>query len=132
MPSTRPPAVVDDVLGWNAAAHFRGIDEPPGSPTLARRNDIIRLGLLQLAQVDLWRAEDIVPEGVVSVSLGEMVAPYAAGAISRADCARILAVVAHAISRTPTDNGCSCWRRRSRRRAAVPIGARAHATTWVR
>jgi len=97
-------AVVDDVLGWNPAAQFRGIDEPPGSLPLARRNDIIRIGLLQLAQVDLWRSEGIVAEGVVSVSLGEMVAPYAAGAISRPDCARTLAVVSHAISRTPIDH----------------------------
>lgn len=96
--------VVDEILGWNAAAHFRGIDEPAESLAVARRNDIIRLGLLQLAQVDLWRGEGVVPDGVVSVSLGEMVAPYAAGAISRGDCARILAVVAQAISRTPSDN----------------------------
>ena len=96
-------AVVEEVLGWDAAALFRGQDDSETTLELERRNEVIHLGMLQLAQVDLWRDAGVWPGGVLSVSLGEMVAPYAAGALSRADCARVLAAVSHAISRTPSD-----------------------------
>lgn len=94
-------AVVREVLDWDAAARYRGQDDPETSLELERRNEVIHLGMLQLAQVDLWRDAGVLPGGVLSVSLGEMVAPYAAGALSREDCARVLAAVSHAISRTP-------------------------------
>jgi cytochrome P450 len=93
---------VEAVLGWSPAGHFRGEEDAEPSPELRRRNEIIRLAVLQIAQVDLWRREGIEPAGVLSVSLGEMIAPYAAGALSRRDCARVAAVVSHAISRTRT------------------------------
>lgn len=96
-------AIVREVLGWDAASHFRGADDPQTTVEMERRNEIVRLGMLQLAQVDLWRAAGVRPAGVVSVSLGEMVAPYAAGALSRDGSARVLAAVAHAISRTSSD-----------------------------
>ncbi len=96
-------AVVVDVLGWDAAARYRGEQDAPTTLELERRNEVIHLGMLQLAQVDLWRDAGVRPGGVLSVSLGEMVAPYAAGALSREDCARVLAAVSHAISRTPSD-----------------------------
>lgn len=92
--------VVEEVLGWSPAAPFRGGQDPPATPEVERRNAIIQLGVLQIAQVDLWREEGVTPGGVVAVSLGEMIAPYAAGALSRDDCARVVAVVSHAISRT--------------------------------
>jgi cytochrome P450 len=96
-------AVVEAVLGWDAAALFRGEDDPPVTLELERRNEVIHLGMLELAQVDLWRDAGVRPGGVLSVSLGEMVAPYAASALTREDCARVLAAVSHAISRTPSD-----------------------------
>lgn len=96
-------AVVERMLGWDAASRFRGVNDPETTLELGRRNEVIHLGMLQVAQVDLWRAAGIRPGGVVSVSLGEMVAPYAAEALSRDDCARVLGAVAHAIARTSTD-----------------------------
>lgn len=48
-------SVVDDVLGWNPAAHFRGIVEPPESLCLARRNDI---GRRPVRFVDTMRTDD--------------------------------------------------------------------------
>lgn len=120
-------AIVEQVLGWDPVSQFRGIDDPPATTELERRNEIIHLGLLEIAQVDLWRDAGIRPGGVVSVSLGEMIAPYAAGALSRDDCARVLAAVSHAISRTASDermfvvaaDGAAA--RRMARSAPVPI-----------
>ena len=96
-------AVVKEMLGWDAAARFRGVDEPELPLKIARRNEIVHLGLLQIGQVDLWRASGVRPHGVVSVSLGEMVAPYAAGALSREDTTRVLAAIAHAVSQETSE-----------------------------
>jgi cytochrome P450/malonyl CoA-acyl carrier protein transacylase len=96
-------AIAERILGWSAASVFRGHDEPESTVAIERRNEIMHLGMLQIAQVDLWRDAGVRPGAVFSVSLGEMVAPYAAGAISREDSARVLASVAQAISRTASD-----------------------------
>lgn len=93
-------AEVEKVLGWPAARFFRGEDERPTTLELARRNNILHLGMLQVAQVDLWRDAGVVPGGVVSVSLGEMIAPYAAGALSRDESVRVFTCIAEAASRT--------------------------------
>ncbi|HEY0153588.1 MAG TPA: cytochrome P450 [Longimicrobium sp.] len=95
-------AVAEEVLGPSAASLFQGADAAGGTGVTAARNSIIRLGMVQIAEVDLWREAGLHPAGVVAVSLGEMVAPYAAGAFTREECARVVAVVAHAISRTPS------------------------------
>jgi hypothetical protein len=96
-------SVVEEVLGWSPAPSFRGGgDAPAATPELARRDEIVRLGVMQIGQVDLWREQGIEAGGVLGLSLGEMVAPYAAGALSRADCARVIAAVSHAISLTRT------------------------------
>lgn len=96
--------IVADVLKWDAVAHFRGVDEVPRTLALARRNQLIHLGMIQIAQIDLWREEGVVPGGVLSLSLGEMIAPYAAGALTREQSARVLAVLAEALSRTVADD----------------------------
>ena len=96
-------AVVEQVLGWDAVSHFRGRDDSRTTTELERRNEIIHLGMLQIAQVDQWREAGFRPGGVLAVSLGEMIAPYAAGALSRDDCARVLCSVSHAISRRAGD-----------------------------
>jgi len=93
-------AVVEAVLGWPAAAAFRGAAEPSATPELARCHELAQLGMIQIAQVDLWRAEGVTPGAVLGVSMGEEVAPYAAGALTRDECARVVAVMAAAISRT--------------------------------
>ncbi|HEX8432035.1 MAG TPA: acyltransferase domain-containing protein, partial [Longimicrobium sp.] len=93
-------AAIEVLLGWPAAAAFRGEDQTPATPEEARRRKIAHLGMIQIAQVDLWRAEGVTPGAVLAVSMGERVAPYAAGALTRDDCARAIAVMAAAMSRT--------------------------------
>lgn len=44
---------------------------------------------LQLALTDLWKAKGIVPDATMGVSLGEIVAVYAAGGLTRLDAVRI-------------------------------------------
>jgi cytochrome P450 len=93
-------AVVEEVLGWSPAPVFRGEEDAPDAPgLLARRNRFVLLGTMQIAQVELWREAGVTPGGVVSVSMGEIAAAYAAGALSRGDCARALAVMAQEVSR---------------------------------
>lgn len=92
-------AVVDNVLGSSPVELFRGRGQRHPTPQLARRSDIVQHGMAQIALVDQWREDGVIPDAILGVSGGEFVAPYAAGAISREDCARIVAVIAHAISR---------------------------------
>jgi len=93
-------SVVEEVLGWAPVERFHGEPRSAATPELAQRNRIIDVGLLQIAQTDLWRREGVEPDGVLSVSMGDVVAPYAAGSFSRGDCARVLAVVSHAVTRS--------------------------------
>lgn len=127
--------VVREVLGWDASAAFRGVEEVPPTLALTRRNQLVHLGLIEIGLVDLWRAEGIVPDGVLSLSLGEMVAPYASGAFTREHSARAVTVVAEALSRTVTPdrlflvNADQATAERLCRTAPVPlyyIGDRGH------
>jgi len=95
-------AIVESILQWSCARtfHEQRIEDCAATPEQQRRNELVRLGALQVAQLDLWREQGIVPDGVCGVSLGEMVMPYAAGILSRNDTARVLAVTSAAISRT--------------------------------
>lgn len=97
-------AVAEAMLGWSGALRFRGEDDEADTVKTERRNDIVRLGMLQIALIDLWREAGVRPGGVLCVSLGEMVAPYAAEALSRDDTARVVAAVAHSVARTPSPN----------------------------
>lgn len=92
-------AVVEELLGWSPARSFRGEEPEAATPVESRRRRVIRVGILQIAQIDLWRPEGIEPGGVLCVSMGEMVAPYAAGAFTRGDCARVVGVIAHSVVR---------------------------------
>ena len=94
-------AVVETMLGWNAVAAFRGEPERPATPEVARRNELVHHGLTRIALIDQWTADGIVPDGAIGVSLGEVIAPYAVGAISREDCARLVTVVAQALMEPP-------------------------------
>jgi|GEM_PF-35090 len=47
--------------------------------------------VMQLALVDLWRANGVEPEAVLGVSLGEIAAVYAAGGLSLTDALRVSA-----------------------------------------
>jgi len=97
----RAGAVVEAMLGWSAAAAFRGEREAPATPEVERRNELVHHGLTRIALIDQWRADGIVPDGAIGVSLGEVLAPYAIGAISREDCTRLVAVVAQAVTEPP-------------------------------
>lgn len=95
-------AVVRELLGWDPAAAFRGERETPMTPELERRNELVHHGLTRIALIDQWRADGIVPDGAIGVSLGEVIAPYAVGAISREECARLMTVTSHAVTQTPS------------------------------
>jgi len=95
-------AIVEEMLGWTAAAAFRGQEETPTTPELERRNELVQHGMTRIALIDQWSAEGIVPDGAIGVSLGEVIAPYAVGAISREECARLMAVVAQAVTERPS------------------------------
>lgn len=120
-------AVIETMLGFDAAARFRGQDDSETTIELARRNEVLQIGMLQLAQVDLWRDAGVTPGGTFGVSLGEMVAPYAAGAITRTECARVLGAVSDAISRSRSDermfivNADAATAQRIVRTASVPL-----------
>lgn len=95
-------AIVEEMLGWTAAAAFRGEKETPITPELERRNELVHHGMTRIALIDQWNAAGIAADGAVGVSLGEVIAPYAAGAISRDECARLMTVVGHAVTQTPS------------------------------
>lgn len=90
--------VVGAVLGEAAGAALRGGAKGVASPEIARRDALIRRAAAQVAAVDLLRTEGVTPAGVFAAGIGEWVAPYACGALSRDDTARVIAVVAHAVS----------------------------------
>lgn len=94
-------AIVAADLGWDAAAAYRGEAEALQAPAVERRNELIRLGLTRIALIDQWAADGIVPDGALGVSLGEVIAPYAVGAISRDECVRLLAITARATMDPP-------------------------------
>lgn len=93
-------SAVEEVLGCTPVERFDGKPRSAATPERTQRNRIIDVGLLQIAQIDLWRREGVGPGGVLSVSMGDVIAPYAAGSFSRRDCARVLAVVSHAVTRS--------------------------------
>jgi acyl transferase domain-containing protein len=95
-------AIARELLGWDPSAAFRGATEAATTPELERRNELVHHGLTRIALIDQWIAEGIVPDGAIGVSLGEVIAPYAAGAISREACARLMTVVAHSITEKPS------------------------------
>jgi acyl transferase domain-containing protein len=94
-------AIVADMLGWDAAAAFRGEPAPTDARALARRNELIHLGLTRIAFIDQWAADGVVPDGALGVSLGEVIAPYAVGAISHEECVRLVTITAQAVMDAP-------------------------------
>jgi cytochrome P450 len=99
-------AVVERLFGWSPLAMFRGDGNEVSEAELAtwRRSEIVRVGMIQIALTDMWCAMGIRPAGVIGISLGEMVAPYAAGALSRDDSIAAVAAIAHAASRRPGEH----------------------------
>ena len=95
-------AIVEEMLGWNAAAAFRGEKKAAATPEIERRNELIHHGLTRIALIDQWRADGIEPDGAIGVSLGEVIAPYAVGAHTREECARLLTAVAYGVTERPS------------------------------
>lgn len=86
-------AAVRDTLGFSSTAMFKG-EWTAGSAEDQRRSDILNMGLLHLGLIDLWAANGIRPDGVLGLSLGEVGAAYAAGAIDRQTAIRIYCAIA--------------------------------------
>lgn|GEM_PF-6343494 len=97
----RTGSVIEGMLGWTAAAAFRGEQGTAATREVERRNELVHHGMARIALIDQWREDGIVPDGAIGVSLGEVIAPYAIGAISRSDCARLIAVVAQSVTEPP-------------------------------
>lgn len=96
-------AVVEEILNWSPVPWFEGVDDPATDPELKRRNEIIHLGVLHIAQGELWRSEGVQPHGVLGVSLGEITGPHIAGAISLTDTMRVVTAVARVVSTSRED-----------------------------
>jgi phthiocerol/phenolphthiocerol synthesis type-I polyketide synthase D len=82
----RAAAVVQDVTGYDVLRCFSD-----RMPTPSWANAFLVIGLLQLGQVELWRAVGVEPDATLGLSLGEIGAVYAAGGLSLEDAARLLA-----------------------------------------
>ena len=88
-------AVEDDALAAEVLASFRG----RGKERLSPEAELVGLAALEIAQTDLWASAGVRPAATLGISLGEVCAAYAAGALSRGDAIRVAAAVAHACKR---------------------------------
>jgi cytochrome P450 len=96
-------AVVREFLGFSASAMFR--DEwQPDCPEDQRRADIVSMGLLHLGLADLWAAAGIRPDGVIGISLGEIGAAYASGALGRQGAIATICAVAASVGTQSDDH----------------------------
>ena len=96
-------SAVRAALGFSSTAMFRG-EWTAGSAEDQRRSDILNMGLLHIGLIDLWAANGIRPDGVLGLSLGEIGAAYAAGAIDRPTAIRIYCTIARHIDARSDDH----------------------------
>lgn len=96
-------SAVRGALGFSSTAMFRG-EWTAGSAELQRRSDILNMGLLHLGLIDLWTARGVRPDGVLGLSLGEVGAAYASGAIDRQAAIRIYCAIARHIDARSDDH----------------------------
>jgi acyl transferase domain-containing protein len=87
----RAAPVVQDVTGYDVLRCFS--DRVPAPSFLY---GALVIGLLQLGQVELWRAAGVEPDATIGLSAGEVAAVYAAGGLSLEDAARVLAGMSQA------------------------------------
>lgn len=82
--------LIHQIAGEELLANFEG---PLDENFFADRNKVI-FGIMtvQIALADLWSAKGIVPDATLGVSLGEAVAVYAAGGLTRTDVVRICTI----------------------------------------
>jgi acyl transferase domain-containing protein len=88
----RAAPIVQDIAGYDVVHSFRERTSPP-----SRSDRGALLGLLQLGQVELWRAAGVEPDATLGLSLGEIGAVYAAGGLSLEDAARVLAALSEGV-----------------------------------
>jgi cytochrome P450 len=89
---------VEEALAGEALASFRGRDAERLSPEA----EYVAVAALQIAQTDLWASAGVRPAATLGISLGEVCAAYAAGALSRGDAMRVAAALARACPRETT------------------------------
>lgn len=95
--------MVRATLGFSSTAMFKG-EWTARSAEDQRRSDILNMGLLHLGLIDLWTANGIRPDGVLGLSLGEVGAAYASGAIDRETAIRIYCTIARHIDARSDDH----------------------------
>jgi cytochrome P450 len=83
--------IVRDRTGYDPRPAFAKGAPPPG-----KRAELILLGLVQIGLLDLWRATGAEPDAAIGVSLGEVTAAHAAGALDREQTVAVLCSVAAA------------------------------------
>lgn len=90
--------LLEECLGFSTTVLF-GADEPQhGSEESVHRNELVRLGLVQMGLFELWSESGGAPTGVISQGIGEVAAAYACGVLSREDAIEVLCGVAIALS----------------------------------
>ena len=99
----RCSAVVVEVLSfeivsaWSSTkAREDSSDEGVAARLEKQKRAMVELAALQIAQCDLWRAQGIVPDGVIGLSQGEAIAAYVAGALSLEEAMRVSCAIADA------------------------------------
>jgi polyketide synthase 12 len=73
---------IEERMGFSMAAAI--VEGRPESEDRAQAHldRWVRLGIIQLALCDLWRANGVTPDGVVGFSLGDWTSAYAAGVLT--------------------------------------------------
>lgn len=84
----RAAAVVRDEIGFDALPAFTD-----RVPPAIKVEVLVLLGLVQLAQCELWRDAGVEPRATLGLSLGEAGAAYAAGALTFEDAVRVICAI---------------------------------------
>jgi cytochrome P450 len=82
--------VVEHRFGYDLRERFRSDTAPDRVGVGAGGPDIIQRGVSQMAGIDLLRSHGLAPTATLGISLGELGAAYAAGALSREDVIVVL------------------------------------------
>lgn len=94
---------MEDEFGFSLVEAFQGAATSEGQDVRAARwLELVCLGVIQIALCDLWSSVGVKPDATLSISLGDMVAPYASGALSRKDVVAVL----YAANRVCTQQTC--------------------------
>ena len=89
-------AVIVERTGFDPLPYFRA---PAGAPLVTREQDLVLMGMTQLALFDMWTDAGVQPDAVAGLSLGEVGAAYAAGALTRTEAAMVFAAIVNTVDR---------------------------------